>query len=226
MSGNKGLAHPEPGELLRLGLQELDISLNEEPLEKLLVYVAELEKWNRRVNLVARKTSIAEIVEKHFLDSLTLLPFIDRQGSPPPTLMDVGTGAGFPGLVLAAALPDLRVILVEPRLKRVSFLRHIVRTLALPGVEIVARRLEEVPELRKKNIEYVTSRAVAEPAVFLPMVAPFLEHGASVLLMLGRDQAGQWNTDSSGQAMLTAECRNYILPFSGAKRTVCKVRHR
>lgn len=216
----------EMKQLFQSGLKQLEISLDVPTLEKLLIYAGELEKWSRRINLIARNTSPADVIEKHFLDSLTLLPFVGKHGSRQATLLDVGTGAGFPGLVLAVALPALQVVLVEPRLKRVSFLRHIARTLSLTNVEIIDQRLESVPELQAKNIDYVTSRAVAEPAVFLPMVASMLNSGTSVLLMLGPDQAAQWRGDSPLQDLQLEESRDVVLPFSGAKRNVCKLRQK
>ena len=211
-----------PGQLLRSGLKQLGLSVDEPVVEQLLVYAGELQKWNRRINLVARNTSPADVIEKHFLDSLTLLPFFESSGAQ-QILLDVGTGAGFPGLVLAVALPDLQVILVEPRSKRVSFLRHVIRTLALANVEVVGQRLESVPELYTRNIDFVTSRAVAEPSVFLPMVAPFLARGARALLMLGREQALQFEIDNPDAGIILEEKRDVILPFCGAERTVCKV---
>ena len=99
--------------LLRTGLGQLGIRVTETALGGLVRYCLDLEKWNRRVNLVARNTSLADIVEKHFLDSLTLLPLIQKYGLEQGNdsgenfginLLDVGTGAGFPGLVLATAL--------------------------------------------------------------------------------------------------------------------------
>jgi len=211
-------------QLLRSGLKQLGFALDEPAVENLLIYAGELQKWNRRINLIARNTSPADVIEKHFLDSLTLLPFFESSGAKRETLLDVGTGAGFPGLVLATALPDLQVILVEPRLKRVSFLRHIIRTLSLENVEVIEDRLESVPELCTGNINYVTSRAVAEPSIFLPMVAPFLARGARALLMLGREQALQWGSDAPVAGMILEQKKNFTLPVSGAERTVCIVR--
>ena len=206
------------------GSRELGIPVDEQAMEQLLIYIQELHKWNQRINLIARKASPADIIEKHFLDSLTLLPFLGNRCSRQETLLDVGTGAGFPGLVLATALPDLQVILVEPRMKRVSFLRHIIRFLFLANVEVIGERLESVPERCTRNIDYVTSRAVADPVVFLPMVVHYLERGANILLMLGRDQAQKWKTDGPVPGMILEESRNFILPFSRAERTVCRVR--
>ena len=120
------------------GCDALEIVLDAAAVERLFVYFTELLRWSRKINLIAKGTPDAEILEKHFLDSLTLLPLLD---TPDSHLLDVGTGAGFPGLVCKAARPDLTVTLLEPRLKRVSFLRHVIRTLNLTGVEALACRV-------------------------------------------------------------------------------------
>lgn len=210
--------------LLRSGLKQLEISLGEQSIVHLRSYMEELQKWNKRINLIARNTSPVDIVEKHFLDSLTLLPFLGTQELGRQTMVDVGTGAGFPGLVLAIVLADLDVVLVEPRLKRVSFLRHIIRTLSLDNVRVFARRLENIPELLEIKVDFVTSRAVAEPTIFLPMVASFLEQGAGALLMLGRESEELWHGKAISSSIRLQERKNFVLPYSGAERMVCLVR--
>jgi 16S rRNA (guanine527-N7)-methyltransferase len=219
----KNIAAGDTGDLLQLGLAQLKISLADESVRNLLTYVVELRKWNRHVNLIARKTDVKEIIEKHFLDSLTLLFFLRRDCQYRETLLDVGTGAGFPGLVLAIALPQLQVVLVEPRSKRASFLRHIVRLLTLANVEVIENRLEAVSTLHEREITYVTSRAVAGPVDFLPMVEPLLDKGASALLMLSPAQKKRLAGNYFSGKMIVEECRDFVLPFTRAGRTVCKV---
>jgi len=210
-------------QLFAKGLAAMGLSLGQGEQDVLLQYQDILLKWNRRMNLIAKNTSPVDCIEKHFLDSLTLLPFFSCSGAG-KTLLDVGTGAGFPGLVLAVALPALRVILVEPREKRVSFLRHVVRTLGLKNVEVIGERLEAVPNLCDEKISSVTSRAVVEPAGFLQMVAPYLSLGANVLLMLGRDQGRNWLKSSPLDGIVLEERREFLLPFSASERVVCQVR--
>ena len=130
-------------DLLVRGAAQLGLAMDVAGVERLLVYLAELMKWSRRVNLIARDTPEAQVVETHFLDSLTLLPFLDGAGE--VHLLDVGSGAGFPGLALACVRPDARFTLCEPRQKRVSFLRHVVRTLGLANVEVVSAAVRVMP---------------------------------------------------------------------------------
>jgi 16S rRNA (guanine527-N7)-methyltransferase len=208
-------------DLLVRGGAQLGLAMDAAGVERLLAYLAELMKWSRRVNLIARDTPEAQAVETHFLDSLTLLPFMDETEA--PHLLDVGSGAGFPGLALACVRPDARFTLCEPRQKRVSFLRHVVRTLGLANVEVVAERVEAHLPDWPGRFTHLTSRAVAEPAAFLPLVRPLVTPGARVLLMLARAE-GLAGIDrlASGPWRVEAE-RRFVLPFSGAPRLVAAV---
>ena len=208
-------------DLLVRGAAQLGLAMDAAGVERLLVYLAELMKWSRRVNLIARDTPEAQVVETHFLDSLTLLPFLDGAGE--VHLLDVGSGAGFPGLALACVRPDARFTLCEPRQKRVSFLRHVVRTLGLANVEVVAERVEAHLADWPGRFTHITSRAVAEPAAFLPLVRPLVTPATRVLLMLARAEglagidrlvSGPWRVDAE---------RRFVLPFSGAPRLVAAV---
>ena len=208
-------------DLLVRGAAQLGLAVDTAGVERLLIYLAELMKWSRRVNLIARDTPEAQVVETHFLDSLTLLPFLDGAGG--IHLLDVGSGAGFPGLALACVRPDARFTLCEPRQKRVSFLRHVVRTLGLANVEVVADRVEAQASAWQGRFTHITSRAVAEPAAFLPLVRPLVTPATRVLLMLARAEglagidrlvSGPWRVDAE---------RRFVLPFSGAPRLVAAV---
>ncbi|MBM9536936.1 16S rRNA (guanine(527)-N(7))-methyltransferase RsmG [Desulfobulbus alkaliphilus] len=209
--------------LLSKGAERLGIDLEEEALERLLLYLAELVKWNRRINLIARDTREEQIIETHFLDSLTLLPFLLEQRQAPQHLLDVGSGAGFPGLVLATVLPEVRFTLAEPRAKRVSFLRHLIRTLRLTNTEVHAERIEALMPDRQGCFTHITGRAVAEPALFLPLVRPLVSPETRVVLMLARTEllasieqlpSGPWHI---------LDIRTFNLPFSAASRVLAVV---
>lgn len=205
---------------LLTGLERLGLSISADAAAHLLLYCQELQKWSRKINLIARDTPAAEIVEKHFLDSLTLLPLLNRYDGAGASLLDVGSGAGFPGLVLAAALPELRVTLLEPRQKRTAFLRHVGRTLGLTNVQVWEERLEP-GESTAADFTFITSRAVAAPADFLPMLEQAA--GPETLVILMQAAAGrqflaacpQWEFVDSLQCNL---------PFSGHPRSLTVVR--
>ncbi len=142
-------------------------------------YAEELLKWSKKMNLVTRG-DLQTMLTDHVLDSLCLYPLVHKSCD---SLLDVGTGAGLPGLILGAVCPEMQVTLVEPRAKRVSFLRHVVRTLKLVNIRIVPTRLE--PGMDMGQFSGATSRAFAELALFLPLVEPYLVDNGVVYCMKG-----------------------------------------
>jgi 16S rRNA (guanine527-N7)-methyltransferase len=207
---------------LQEGCRILEIGLETQAVERLFVYFTELARWSRKINLIAKGTGEAEILENHFLDSLTLLPLLAVSEN--YHLLDVGTGAGFPGLVCKAARPGLTVTLLEPRLKRVSFLRHVIRTLGLAGVEVLAGRVEDEALLPSNPVfTHITSRAVTDCNEFLKMVSRLCTLQTTVICMKGSkwrqelQDIGKLSPSISFQHVSTVERE---LPFSGAKRAL------
>src|SRR6266446_1507536 len=168
------------------GLRQLGLGVNgpagrERPLlQQFLRYRQELLDWNTRMNLTAI-TDPGEVLIKHFLDSLSLLIVYDRPGT---RLLDIGAGAGFPGLPLKIARPQWHVTLLEATGKKVTFLRHVIETLQLKNVVAVHGRAEELAH----NAEYraafdiVTARAVASISTLLEYGAPYCRVGGQVIL--------------------------------------------
>lgn len=202
-----------------LGHDELQLSAA--ALGRLEAYWLQLRKWNQKINLIAKGTTDEEIVENHFVDSLTLLPLLAGDDV---HLVDIGSGAGFPGLVVKAARPDIRLTLVEPRQKRVAFLSHIVRTLQLSDVAILACRVEERQQfVSLPPVTHITSRAVSDIGGFLAMTEPFFMPGLKVICMKGP----KWQEELAAAAPLLARlplappqiCKR-VLPISGAERVL------
>ncbi|OKY74514.1 MAG: 16S rRNA (guanine(527)-N(7))-methyltransferase RsmG [Desulfobulbaceae bacterium DB1] len=206
-------------DFLQEGCGELGIKLEKKAMDRLALYFQELCKWNRKMNLVAAAPD-KELIESHFLDSLTLLPFLDTDEN--PSLLDVGTGAGFPGLALKCAVEPLALTLVEPREKRVTFLRHIVRQLGLTGVEILDHRLEKT---NKGECRYplITSRALSTVSEFLDLVTDWCPPGGTVICMKGPkadEEIAQWRTVSPASPFVLEKHQSLTLPFSGAARNL------
>lgn len=202
------------------GLGILGIDFPHQSLDRLACYFTELKKWSRKVNLIAKSATDEQIIENHFLDSLTLLPLLE---GPDSHLLDIGTGAGFPGLVCKAACPELSVTLVEPRAKRVSFLGHVERTLGLENVTVLSCRVEDEELLpADRPFTHITGRAVTEIGPFLKMVERFSQASPRLILMKGpkwREEltaAKEIVDRSSFKLEGVKEC---VLPFSGAQRT-------
>ncbi len=208
-------------EQLQQGCGALGIVLDGEAVERLFLYFTELMRWSRKINLIAKGAAEAEILENHFLDSLTLLPLLDGPGL---HLLDVGSGAGFPGLVCKAVRPEMTVTLLEPRLKRVSFLRHIIRTLKLTGVEALAGRVEDELLLPSNaDFTHITSRAVTDIGEFLRMVGRLCGEGTTVICMKGP----KWQEELQAMQKLSpAISLHHVstlereLPFSRARRAL------
>ncbi len=204
--------------LLFQGAEELAVALDAEQAGRLHDYFTELKRWSTKVNLISKNASDEEIVERHFLDSLALLTIL---GEPPASLLDVGSGAGFPGLVCKAARPEMKVALVEPRLKRVSFLRHICRRLGLPDVAVHTCRLEERSLPAESDYHWVVSRAVAEVDDFLALCGRFRAYGSSVVCMKGPGYLDELADAVEAAAhWRLVGTTTYRLPFSRAQRTL------
>jgi len=206
---------------LTAGLDQLEITVSGASIDCLARYFAELKKWSRKVNLIAKSATDEEIVENHFLDSLTLLPLLAESGC---HLLDIGTGAGFPGLVCKAARPAMSVTLVEPREKRISFLGHIVRTLGLHDVTILGCRVEDEDRLpANRPFTHITGRAVTEIGPFLTMVERFSTSSPKVILMKGpkwREELAAASLVVERSAFTLTDVRECVLPFSRAKRAL------
>ncbi len=210
-------------EILEEGLNRLGLKLNPSAIESLCHYFTELTKWSRKMNLIAPAPA-QQILESHFLDSLTLLPFLTATELP-KKLLDVGSGAGFPGLVLKTVLPELSVTLIEPRQKRVSFLKHIIRTLGLKDITVLAIRLEkakpptELPEL----FPLITSRAFTSTGEFLDLVEPLCQADGKVICMKGPkapEEIESWRQQNPVSPFSLTEIQQFTLPYSKATRNL------
>jgi len=163
---------------LRDGLAGLSLELEPAQVGALLALVTELADWNTRVNLTAISDP-AEVVDKHLLDSLAVLPFIKGL-----LVADVGTGAGFPGLPLAIADLDRRYTLVESTGKKATFVRHVAAVLQLPNVDVVQGRAEALKP--KKPFDSVIARALGSLAEFVRMAGHLAGRGGCLLAMKGK----------------------------------------
>ena len=174
-----------PRELLISGAQELGVPLTVEQVNTLFLYLTELRKWNRKINLTAI-TDERDTIIKHVLDSLSYIKGF--RPTPGQRLLDMGSGAGFPAVPIRIACTDLMIMLVESVKKKASFLRHIVRTLPLTGVEVKDQRTEELDESFRGSYDVVTARAFADMGSALAAGAPFLKPGGLVVLSRGPEE--------------------------------------
>lgn len=166
---------------LEAGVRSLKLDVPTPVLDRLLDYQVELGKWNTAYNLTAVRTP-SEMVTRHLLDSLAVLPW--AQGR----VLDVGAGAGLPGLVLAIARPELSVTVLDSNGKKARFMRHAVRTLGLANVEVAETRVEDWQALAYDRI---VSRAFAALADFVASTRHLLAPGGQWLAMKGKLDAAE-----------------------------------
>jgi 16S rRNA (guanine527-N7)-methyltransferase len=200
------------------GAKELGFPLSPGEIRLFELYLAELLKWNVKVNLTAI-TEPEDIVVKHFLDSLALRLILPVGLPENFSACDIGSGAGFPGLVLKAVLPGMDLTLVEPVHKKAVFLRHIIRTLGLSPVTALETRAEALPEKISAPFDIVFSRAFKSPAELLPLAAPVLKDGGYAALSLG---PGMEYLPQPGWTVEREE--DITLPFSDIRRKLLLLR--
>ena len=168
-------------ELLARSVPGLGLELSDGQLAQFEVYYRELADWNQRMNLTS-VIDYTEVQVKHFLDSLTLAPALGGGLKAGTRVVDVGAGAGFPGLPLKLAYPDIHLSLVEATGKKADFLRHLVTALELPDVAVYTGRAEELahrPELRA-GFDLTLARGVAKLPALLEYTLPFTRRGGRV----------------------------------------------
>jgi len=180
-------------------------------------YHALLADWNQRMNLTAI-TEAEEVYEKHFLDCLCLVPLVKDA----KTLVDVGSGAGFPAIPLAIALGNLQVTMVEPIGKRTVFLNEVVKQLGLKNTKVVNERAEEFAD-RKLRYDVATARAVAALPILLELCTPLVKVGGQVIAMKG--SSGMEELDTAKHAsevlnLIVKEIQKEVLPGAGIRYNI------
>ncbi|MBW1839568.1 MAG: 16S rRNA (guanine(527)-N(7))-methyltransferase RsmG [Deltaproteobacteria bacterium] len=169
--------------ILKEGAKEVGVSLNQQMIQMFLVYLKELKEWNQKVNLTSLKED-ETIIVRHFIDSLSLVPYLPKKGS----LLDLGSGAGFPGIPVKIVRPSLKVTLLEATRKKVSFQRHLIRALGLSQIHVIQGRAERLKtsSALTPSFDIVTSRALSKLEKFLVLGEPFVKKGGYLVAMKGR----------------------------------------
>jgi 16S rRNA (guanine527-N7)-methyltransferase len=198
-------------EILVSGAEEIGVCLSPQVIARYLLYIEELRKWNARINLTALNENL-DIGVKHFLDSLTVTPYLHGAKS----VLDIGAGAGFPGLPLKIHSPAIALLLLEASQKKVFFLRNIVRVLQLEGVEVVYGRAESHEMIKRyaERFDLVLARALADLPTSLHLAIPYVKGGGSIVSMRGKkgeDEARAVDLDALGLQLI--EVKKLTLPF-------------
>ena len=164
----------------RSDLEALEITLTEKQIEQFLIYYEMLVEWNEFMNLTAI-TEYDEVMKKHFIDSISLIKAYDVTNS--AKVIDVGTGAGFPGLALKIAYPNFQVTLLDSLNKRIQFLNEVIDKLQLDGVETIHGRAEDFAKAGKlrETFDLCVSRAVANLSTLSEYCLPFVKVGGQFI---------------------------------------------
>jgi 16S rRNA (guanine527-N7)-methyltransferase len=200
---------PAMESLARRAKELFHVQLNPAQLAALTTYERELLDWNRKFNLTALRDSDS-IRTKHFLDSFSCA--LAWGARPPRRLVDVGSGAGFPGLPLKILYPRMSVTLIESVGKKAMFCEHIVRLLGLERVEVIKRRAEEVgclPEHREQY-EWAVARAVADMRVLAEYLLPLVKVGGTALALKGESGPPEANSAERAMRMLGGRLQQII----------------
>ena len=178
--------------LLQQNARLLGVELHEKQLALFDLYQNELLKWNEKTNLISEKTT-GDIVNRHFLDSLTAARFITL---PNARIVDVGSGAGFPGIPLKIYLPSIHLYLLESNRKKVSFLKQVIRLLNLENTFIIHDRTENITRTDegREKFEIVISRAAFKLSDLLPLGQYFLVPEGLLITLKGQDVSSELKT--------------------------------
>jgi 16S rRNA (guanine527-N7)-methyltransferase len=216
------------------GAAAMGIDMSDSQADRFSIHGTELLAWNRKMNLTAI-TAPAEVAVKHFLDSLAPVPIIPPGGK----LLDIGSGGGFPGIPLKIAIPSLSVVLIDASRKKVSFLKYLIRTLRLPGIEARQIRSEEIAgqygpagEDADSAFDVVISRALTSLERFVGMGLPLLAENGIIVAMKGPADRTVPETDDPGETVFpdteaglwVRQTRHYRLPWLGIERSLVILR--
>ena len=169
--------------LIRDGIKEFGIQLDSSGIKKISLHAGELIQWNRKINLTAIHDPF-EMAVKHFIDSIAAAKYI----KPDDSIIDIGSGGGFPGIPLAVIYPSLSVTLIDASRKKVSFLKHTIRTLKLKNISVYQTRAEEAgkDDRFKGSFDVVISRAVFTLKKLLSIALPLVSEKGIIIAMKGK----------------------------------------
>lgn len=229
--------------MLQEGAAQFGVSLDQPEITAFSTYKSMILEWNQKINLTAIEDE-RDIIVKHFIDSISILPFIrkaykmetsthgaftsEASVSDAPSLVDVGTGAGFPGIPLKISEPGLEVLLMDSLGKRVTFLNEVISSLNLKGISALHSRAEDAGSNQKlrERFDVATARAVAALPALLEYCLPLVKVGGVFIAMKGSDSSEVEQAKKALDVLggKIEEVKEFTLPFSDIKRNLIVVR--
>ena len=203
---------------LEKSLKTINITLSEFQMDRMAGHASELITWNQKFNLTAIKDPF-EVAEKHFFDSIAATLFLGQEKS----LVDIGSGGGFPGIPLKIMNPSLKMIMIDASRKKVNFLKHVIRMLKLENIDAVHARVEDLKadQSFSKRFDIVISRAFTDLSRFVDLSWPLLNVNGRIYAMKGKHLEMEITPDLSERF----ECNtyHYLLPFEKADRYLIRL---
>ena len=213
-------------DLLVDGAKELGINLSERQVEQFMRYKELLQEWNEKMNLTAI-TEDREVMTKHFLDCMTINKALEMNNQ--KTVIDIGTGAGFPGLVIKIAFPHLKITLVDALKKRLNFLQVVIDELGLTDIECVHSRAEDLGKNKayREGFDICASRAVANLAVLSEYTLPFVKVDGYLIALKGQKLDEELEQGQKAIQILGGQLEEVVhtgVPFTDLDHKIAKIK--
>ncbi|GJM15907.1 MAG: ribosomal RNA small subunit methyltransferase G [Thermodesulfobacteriota bacterium] len=198
--------------------REFGVEISDAQLDLFFLYLENLKKWNDRINLTAIRND-REIVLNHFVDSISVTPFIEDRKK----LLDIGSGGGFPGIPIKIIRSGLNVTLLDSVNKKVSFMNDTIRKLSLQDINAVWGRAEDLSnQVHRGSFDYVVTRAVGSVVDTITLSSQYVSENGVIVLMRGKKGIQEWNEakDKIGAGFELLDFKEFALPESDLIRTI------
>ena len=207
-------------DVLISGATELGLNLTPEQIRLFLLYLSILQRWTKKINLTSVKDEKG-VVTRHFLDSLAIHDFV----RPESRLLDIGSGAGFPGVPIKIVIPSIEMTLLDATQKKVFFLSDVIRQLGLKMISAVWGRAESDDNgIRRHYYDYVVSRAVGTVDELLHISEPYLVDDGRIILMRGKSGLDEWsNSKAVSKGLRLLKYSDLLLPHSSLRGVIMLV---